>query len=789
MKKLKLILTAFALLLGWNGAWADVTDYLNAGNGWTKVTSASGISTDGTCAYVLVASDYNLVVGIPGENSDAQISYQTLSGQPIRQMVWLIEGDTYETGGYALKNLARRGYYLTSVGDNTGAWNLLARATEKNTANTCYQFTFDGSGNLLIQTNGDVYSDNADRYWGDWTPGNHSNGDGLAGNKQSADKVTFALYKKSINASGSDITFLIGNPSFETGNMTGWTAFGDNNTDVPVPTAALVTNKPLTNASGNYVCNFQWWCWSNNPSIPNGISQNIGSLPPGTYRISAVLGAPNGWTVKLYANNETVSSTMTSDYAGANLSVDITLNGSTDLVIKAIVASPVTNWEEVNMRVDNFRLYNLDHYYDALNEAIAYAEENYQLGFETGEYAPYANVDAISYLKAAKDVNQEEYISWSDLQTILSNLTNATWTANASEVNAFRWNIAGYSSEGETKVPTGGFIGSNSDSRISHNPGYNDGLNGLDQHMALMVIQNTNATYGETVGYTMPLKASTVYAFTFKYAGWGECGTPTIQILDNNSAEVKTQALATPAKTGHNNRDAWISASVIFQTSSAGNYKVKFSTSGGRDAFGDLILLKAAPQPVTITAAGYATFSSEYPLDLSGISGGTAYIVANQSSNSSVTLTEINTAVPANTGLLIKCLGGGTVTIPVASSGEAPATNYLIASDGTEVGINNYVFAYENGEEGTTLYANPGFYKLESAVTVSKGKAYLSSGVIPPGAKANYLSFKGTATEVVAPEVAETEEDEVLYNMAGIQVDKNFKGFVINQKGVKRFNR
>ncbi len=201
-------------------------------------------------------------------------------------------------------------------------------------------------------------------------------------------------------------------------------------------------------------------------------------------------------------------------------------------------------------------------------------------------------------------------------------------------------------------------------------------------------------------------------------------------------------------------------------------------------------VLAYVPENISVTAAGYATYSSSNALDLANISGGTAYIVADQANNGSVPLTEINTAVPANTGLLIKCEGGGTVTIPVAASGEAPATNYLVASDGTtEVGINNYVFAYENGEGGTTLYANPGFYKLESAVTVSKGKAYLSSGVIPPGAKANYLPFKGTATEVVAPEVAETEEDEVLYNMAGIQVDKNFKGIVINQKGVKRFNR
>ena len=170
----------------------------------------------------MIASEFeDLVVGIPGEDSDAQLTYQTLSGQPVRKMVWQIEADTYDTGGYALKNLARPGYYLTAVGGDTGAWNLVARASEKNTANTCYQFTFSNE-DLLIQTNSAVNSDNADRYWGDWTVGTHANGDKLAGNKQSADKVTFKLYKKDITTA-TDVSFLIGNADFS-GSYSGVTA-------------------------------------------------------------------------------------------------------------------------------------------------------------------------------------------------------------------------------------------------------------------------------------------------------------------------------------------------------------------------------------------------------------------------------------------------------------------------------------------------------------------------------------------------------------------------------------
>ena len=77
------------------------------------------------------------------------------------------------------------------------------------------------------------------------------------------------------------------------------------------------------------------------------------------------------------------------------------------------------------------------------------------------------------------------------------------------------------------------------------------------------------------------------------------------------------------------------------------------------------------------------------------------------------------------------------------------------------------------------------FYKVTSALTSTKYRAYLT---VPSGAKSLRI-VDGKVTEVIAPEVAETEEEEVLFNMAGIQVDKNFKGFVVNQKGEKRFNK
>ncbi len=424
--------------------------------------------------------------------------------------------------------------------------------------------------------------------------------------------------------------------------------------------------------------------------------------------------------------------------------------------------------------------------YENLNAAINAAENN--IGFEDGEYAPYNNKAMLTTLAEAKAINQSVDNPQATVQGYTTALAAANWTANDGEVNAIRWNIADYPDTGaETKVPTGGFVGSDSGSRISHKSadGGNVGLRGLDQYMALMVISNTNATYGETEGYTLPLKANTIYEFKFKYAGWGECGTPTITILKGSDI-IKNVELSTPAKTGNDNQDAWEPASVVFQTNAAGDYKVKFSTSGGRNAFGDLELKKApATFAVTISGAGYTTFSSAYALDLTTENtpdGLEAYYVTSDGvKDTYVSLTAINQTVAANEGILFKGTAGETYNVPVAASGDALTGNQLVATDGSEVAAGNFVFAYENG-----TFANPGFYTLTAGTVIAAGKAYLQKPV--SGVKA-FLPFDGTATGVEAPVAAEAEEEEILYNTAGVRVGKDYKGIVINQKGEKFLNK
>ena len=511
-----------------------------------------------------------------------------------------------------------------------------------------------------------------------------------------------------------------------------------------------------------------------------GVKQDIEGLPAGLYKVTVVatwrpgnlaaatrVGAEANTTAWMYANTGTATNItqLKSWYEGG-----ATINSRADLVTNK---ANYTNTTYVYVAEDETLTIGLASpsfcvepwfpffdwtltYYEAkatpaekttLANAISDAESN-TLGFENGEYAPYNNIDALTKLAAAKAINPET-ASGAAVVAATTALTGAIWTANVGEVNAIRWNKAeDYSSEGETKVPTGGFDESDANSRISHNPTSNAGLTGLDQSMALMVIANTNATYGVTDGYTLPLKASTVYEFKFKYAGWGECGTPTIAIL-KDSETIKSTTLSAPAKTGNNNTDAWEAASVVFQTTDAGDYKVRFSTADGRDAFGDLELKKAAPVSKSISSAGYATFCSPYALDLAHATGLTdAYIVTGATGSVLNTTSVKGGTIPANTGILIEA-PEGTVTIPVvaSSSTDVSGNKFQGVTEATEIAV----------EAGYVLMGSPkvGFYQNEKTFTVGANTAYLPADFaeVTGGARSAYF-FRGDITGVDNVEAA-----------------------------------
>ena len=125
-----------------------------------------------------------------------------------------------------------------------------------------------------------------------------------------------------------DATWLITNPSFETGDETGWTLIGRN----PDNTEEFkATNKySMSNMDGQYLMNaYQWW------SSSIGIRQVVEDVPSGVYEISAVVCTWEGRYVWFSANEHTLNTAGINDGTGIPVSIPLTIGIEQTLDISA----------------------------------------------------------------------------------------------------------------------------------------------------------------------------------------------------------------------------------------------------------------------------------------------------------------------------------------------------------------------------------------------------------------------------------------------------------------------
>ena len=182
----------------------------------------------------------------------------------------------------------------------------------------------------------------------------------------------------------------------------------------------------------------------------------------------------------------------------------------------------------------------------------------------------------------------------------------------------------------------------------------------------------------------------------------------------------------------------------------------------------------------TINAYGWSTYSSDKALDFSTpIDGLTVYSVTGHS-ESALTLNEITTAVPANTGLLLKGTAGTCYTIPVAASGTAPAGNLLKAGTGASV-------APESGKTKYALSVNGGvacFKKIAAAREIPVGKAYLEFNETIEAREFFALDeSEVTGIGEVRTKISDNKGD--FYNLNGQKVLNPSKGlYIVNGKKV-----
>ena len=185
----------------------------------------------------------------------------------------------------------------------------------------------------------------------------------------------------------------------------------------------------------------------------------------------------------------------------------------------------------------------------------------------------------------------------------------------------------------------------------------------------------------------------------------------------------------------------------------------------------------------TIGSTGFATFSSKYPLDLSG-STTKAYTASltGETGSKTVLLTPI-TAVPANTGILLK---GAMEEIPVkAGFVTAPATNLFKASADEAIAASvegTYHYVLANGSNGV------GFYNLAEAKNIGVGKAYLETteelATDSEGARValRFADEEATGISNVEHSLVNVEN---IYNLNGQRINKPAKGlYIVNGKKI-----
>lgn len=175
------------------------------------------------------------------------------------------------------------------------------------------------------------------------------------------------------------------------------------------------------------------------------------------------------------------------------------------------------------------------------------------------------------------------------------------------------------------------------------------------------------------------------------------------------------------------------------------------------------------PVGLTVTDAGWASFSSEKNVDFTQVAELTPYAVT--SFEDVAELEPITTAIPANNGVFVKG-EAGTYEIPtVAEADELSGTNLLGATSNQEVvGDESTIYALglKDGKAGLML--------VTAGTTVAANKAYLEKA---GGGAKNFVPFADGETTAIETLDNVQSANSAAYNLQGQRVGNDYKGIVV----------
>lgn len=597
-----------------------------------------------------------------------------------------------------------------------------------------------------------------------------------------------------------DATFLIQNHSFETSTLDGWT-----NRDGIMYTQ---DNGGLVSQEGKYYAEIYWW------DNTIDLNQTTPTLPAGFYKLTARAQAADGNSILLYAKAGTdaeVTQTVTS-----NADYNVEVFQATTSIIKFGLKGEHKHFTWV--AVDNFRLTSLGNPYPALEEAINEAEGK-TLGFEDGEYAPYNNVAALTALSSAKAINETRTASYDEVVAATTALTGAAWTANVGEVNAFcGGDFTQYETINGKDYPYGWNLYHDGDNRSRIMGGTegasNAGLAATTSHKALLL--KFNATYGESEGYTMPLKAGKIYKVTFKHGRWAEANPRITDVVmtDPDGASITlTPGFQAETNDCQNNIENWYTYTGYFVSTKAGNYNFNLNKAAAgpgeyeqmQIAIGDIDLRTASALELSQTGSpAYAagTYPSvTLPRELSTDNWNTLclpfatpvsdYAAVREltdidvvGDHVSITFTDVAETLVAGKPYLVKGNGGSSISATDVAVLTTPASAPSVTEDAATV-IYNGIFApmaTVPQDAGNYVVSSNNLYLVDSEVSLKGYRGYFNV-TVPASVKSLALNFDD-ADVIKALEAAENAKS-VIYNLAGQRLSKAQKGVnIINGKKV-----
>ncbi len=620
---------------------------------------------------------------------------------------------------------------------------------------------------------------------------------------------------KTQTAASADFTLAIINQSFEYGDMTGWTATESSDTGVRETSNATYA---ATGSDGFYLFN-TWW-----QGVP--LTQKVEDLPNGQYTLTASV-ASDGATIYLIANGEHNEGTET---GGTYPTSDTFQEATITFLVKdgkatiGVVGGADGNAGEHKdyvaegywwYKADNFRLvknrdltpeeeivYATDADYAVLERTIKAAEEKV-LGFDAGDYAPYNNVEALAALKAAKAIDPTVQNVQKDVQAAANALGQANWTANTEEVNAvYDGTFANATNNG---APAGWTMSNNTLGGALHSRAFNpDEQNRLSEFNStnsglFLRFDGTNSNrgsmyyYGDTDGYTMPLKANTTYYAKVDFAGWGSTGKPLrMNVTGPEGFTAQSQQFNTSVRADNADNEPQ-QFLIVFTTTVAGNYVINFQTPGSDDnkhnvVVSNIELLKAQSVELAVDAtAKYGTFVA--PFDVTIPEGVIAYTVEAPKEGNVLTLTQ-EEKISANKPVLLYAENGyGAKPVYGYAKPENEPKNGLLTGtyepDGAIAPTGSYVLQLHEGN------TEPAFYRVEDnasfAVIVPANRAYLTLPSAGAGVRALFFSTEGEATGIAGLEVLTSGNYDAIYTAGGAKVESLQKGLNIVVKDGKSY--